>query len=188
MDDEITRLLVEWSNGNEEALKELMPLVYDELRKTARHHLAKEELNHSLITGEVINEVYMRLVQRHTTDWQNRKQFFGFAGKLMHLVLVDHARAKGAYKRGDGAKRVDLTGVFDLKERQDLDFETLLALHEALIRLEAVYPRLARQVELRFIVGLTVNETAEALGIARATLFREWDLAKRWLSRELGSP
>lgn len=184
--DDITDLLVEWSQGNQRALDELMPLVYGELRKTARHHLARESTGHTLQTTDVINEVYLRLAGWRKTQWLNRTQFFGFAGGLMRQILVDHARAQQTSKRGGRATRVAVSKAFNIGGRQDIDFETILSLDAALSRLKTRDSQLCKLVELRFFAGLTVKETAKVLDVSKATLMRKWDLAKRWLARELG--
>ncbi len=182
---DITALLVEWGNGNQDALNELMPLVYEELKKTARAYFARESPGHTLQTGVLINEVYLRLVDWRKVSWQNRTQFFGFAAKLMRRVLIDHARERGAVKRGGKLMRIALEELPELSERQDVDKPTLVALDDALVRLEALDPRLARLVELRFFAGLTFEEVVEVLGGSRAKIYRDWDTAKRWLAAEM---
>lgn len=184
-DIDITALLLDWSNGNQAARDELMPLVYKELQKTARAYFARERSGHTLQTGALINEAYIRLVDRRNVNWENRTQFFAFAASLMRRVLIDHARKRETAKRGGEAERVPLEEALNHPERQDLDDATLLDLDEALTRLKAQDLQLARLVELRFFAGLTGKETAHALGVSRATFFREWDTAKRWLAAEL---
>ncbi|MCP4656176.1 MAG: sigma-70 family RNA polymerase sigma factor [bacterium] len=179
---DITELLLEWSEGSEQALNELMPLVYEELRKTARAHFSREPTGHTLQTTALINEVYIRLSGWRKVDWQNRTQFFAFASKMMRRILVDYARGRQTAKRGGATVRVGLEYALDLAERQDLDMETLMALDEALTRLEAIDPGQSEIVELRFFGGLTVEEVATAMGISRATVNREWSLAKLWLA------
>ena len=182
---EITALLREWSAGKPGALNDLMPLVYEELRKTARHHLAGEAAGHTLQTTAVIHEVYLQLLRRKKVSWENRTQFFAFAGTVMRRILIDHAREKLADKRGNRAEHTELVEDLDISDSQEVDPATLLALDTALIKLARRDPRQSKIVELRYFAGLTVSETAEVLGVSRATIKREWSTAKYWLAREL---
>lgn len=181
--ESITQLLVEWGNGDEAALNRLMPVVHDELRRLARNYLRRERINHTLQPTALINEAYLRLVDQNGMRWQNRAQFFGIAAQLMRRILVDHARQVHAEKRGGGALTVSLTQANSFVQ-PDVD---LLAIHEALERLAEFDPQQSRVVELRFFAGLTVEECAEVIGISRATVAREWTMAKAWLYEQLES-
>jgi RNA polymerase sigma factor (TIGR02999 family) len=179
---DVTELLVRWSEGDAEALERLMPLVFDELRRLARSHLGREPSGHTLEPTALVSEVYLRLVDQEKLRWQCRSQFFAFAATLMRRILVDHAKAKQTVKRGHGYQRVSLHGGIGIPDSQDID---LLALDQALARLEEMDPRQAQIVTLRFFAGLTHEEIGEALGIAPTTVKREWRLARLWLFREL---
>lgn len=179
---EITRLLRDWREGDRAALDQLMPLVYDELRRLAKRYLRRQAPGHTLQTTALINEAYLRMVDMPGIDWQNRAHFFGVAAQAMRYLLVDHARAKQYAKRGGGAQQVTLDEAAQVSsERPD----ELLALDEALTRLAALDLRQSRIVELRYFGGLTVDETAEVLGVSVPTVHREWAKAKGWLYREL---
>ena len=180
----VTQLLISWGNGNKEALDKLLPLVYDELRRQAARYLRRERAGHTLQTTALIHEAYLRLVDQKNVHWQNRAHFFGLAAQLMRRILVDHARTKKRDKRGGSDIRVSLTGVQVLAKSQEVD---VVALDEALDRLEQLDEQQSRIVELRFFSGLTVEETAEALSISPATVKRDWSMAKAWLHRELSS-
>lgn len=178
----LTTLLGELRQGNTAARDELLSLVYPELRRMAGHYMRLERPEHTLRTTGLVNEVYVRLFGTAHTDWQNRAHFFAAVAREMRHVLVDHARARNAQKRPEGRVAVTLSDV-DLPgaERE----EDLVALDEALSRLEAVDPRACRVVELRFFTGLTEPETAEAMGISVSTLKRDWQFAKAWLFDQL---
>ncbi len=180
--ESITQLLVEWGNGDEAALNRLMPVVQDELRRLARMYLRRERINHTLQPTALINEAYLKLVDQNGMRWQNRAQFFGISAQLMRRILVDYARQARADKRGGGAIAVSLTQANSFTQQPEAD---LLEIHEALERLAAFDPQQSRVVELRFFAGLTVEESAEVIGISRATVAREWTMAKAWLHREL---
>jgi RNA polymerase sigma factor (TIGR02999 family) len=182
MAGEITQLLVAWSGGDETALDRLMPLVYDELRKLARHHLRRYGENQTLQPTAVVNEAYLRLVNQTQVSIQCRAQFFGLAAKIIREMLVDDLRRRRQKKRGGGAMRVSLTGVEPISPAPELD---LIALDEALKRLAEYKPQHGRIVELRFFGGLTIAETAEVLGISHATVERDWNIARAWLFCEL---
>lgn len=184
---EVTQLLHAWTQGDPDALADLMPLVCDELRSRARRYLDRENRQHTLQPTALVNEIYLRFERRHSVHWKNRAQFFGYAAKMMRQVLVDHARAKNRDKRGSGQRPVSFDADFH-KEPVDPKAPSidLVALNVAVDALEALDPRQARIVELRFIVGLTVEETAAALEISTATVKREWRLARLWLYREMG--
>jgi RNA polymerase sigma factor (TIGR02999 family) len=175
---EITQMLVEWSNGRQEVLHELTPLVYDELRRLAAHHLRRERPDHTLQPTALVHEAYLRLVDQTQVRWQNRAHFFGIAAHLMRQILVNHALAHHAAKRGGTALKLTLEEAASVPKGQDVD---LVALDEALTRLAALDPQQGRVVELRFFGGLTIEETAEVLRISPATVKREWTLAKAWL-------
>jgi RNA polymerase sigma factor (TIGR02999 family) len=178
----VTRLLLDWSKGNKEALDSLVPIVYDELRRQASRYLRRERVGHTLQTTALINEAYMRLVDQKNVHWQNRAHFFGIAAQLMRRILVDHARTRKRAKRGGSDVRVSLNEATVKSKSQDLD---IVALDEALERLVEIDPQQSRIVELRFFSGLNVEETAEALRISPATVKREWRIAKAWLYREI---
>jgi len=181
---EVTRILQAWGRGDQQAVDRLMPLVYGELRRLARHYLRRERPDHTLQPTALVHEAYLRLVDQRGVTWQNRAHFFGVAAQAMRRILVDHARRHHAAKRGGPAFKVWLDDVvIAAKERSD----DLLALDDALNRLAAMDPRQGQIVELRLFSGLTVEETAEALGISPATVKREWTSAKAWLTRELRS-
>lgn len=178
----ITKLLVDWRNGDQEALDQLMPLVYEELRRMANHYMRNERKGHTLQTSALVNEAYLRLVDHENIDWQNRSHFFGLAAQAMRRILVDHARSRNYQKRGGNAERVSLDEAANFAEERATE---LIALDEALQELAKLDPRKSRIVEMRYFGGLTGEETAEALGISTATVARDWETAKAWLLREL---
>ena len=178
----ITKLLVDWRNGDQEALDQLMPLVYDELRRMANHYMRNERKGHTLQTSALVNEAYLRLVDHENIDWQNRSHFFGLAAQAMRRILVDHARSRNYQKRGGNAERVSLDQAANFAEERATE---LIALDEALQELAKLDPRKSRIVEMRYFGGLTGEETAEVLGISTATVARDWETAKAWLLREL---
>lgn len=179
---DVTRILQRWTNGDGQALGQLMPLVFDDLRGIARRYLDRESNLHTLQPTALVNEVYLRLEGRRSVSWQNRAQFFGFSAQLMRRILVDHARTQRAGKRGGGTPRVPLDENLGLPISKDLD---LVALDDALKDLARLDPRQSRIVELRFFTGLTNEEVADVLGISLTTVKREWRLARFWLFREL---
>jgi RNA polymerase sigma factor (TIGR02999 family) len=182
---DVTRLLQEWRSGRQDALDRLMPLVYDELHLMASRHLAHEWRVGSLQTTALVNEAYLKLVGQRQVDWQNRAHFFALAATLMRRILVDSARREQRQKRGAGVSPVPLDDAAAAPQPVALDTVDALALDAALTRLAELDPDQARIVELRFFGGLTVEETAEVVGISPATVKREWALAKGWLYREL---
>ena len=182
---DITRILHEWQGGSREALDQLIPLVYDELRVLASRQLAREWRHNRLDTTVVVNEVYVKLFGQREVDWQNRGHFFAIAAKLMRRILVDHARRVLSEKRGGGAVHVELQQAASAAGTPTVDAVDALALDRALQKLEALDPDQARVVELRFFGGLSVEETAAALRISPATVKREWAVAKGWLYRAL---
>jgi len=184
---EITAALERWSEGNPGGFDNLMHLVLDELRRAARFYFRCEDDDHTLQPTALVSEVCLRLMNRRKVRWENRRQFFAFAGQLMRRILIDYARARKTDKRGGGIKMSSLTGAMDREAETAIDPETLLSLHGALIGLEAFDPQAARIVELRFFTGLSGEETATALGISRATVTRDWTAAREYLARELGA-
>jgi RNA polymerase sigma factor (TIGR02999 family) len=178
---DVTGLLVAWGNGDENARTHLVEAVYGELRRLARGYLQRERPDHSLAPTALVHEAYLKLVDQRRVRWQNRAQFFAIAAHLMRRILVDHARARLALKRGAGA-RVPLQDVDGGNDPFGVD---ILALDAALQRLSATYPRQADLVHLRFFAGLTVPEVAEVLGVAPITVKRDWAVARAWLYREM---
>ena len=180
--ESVTQLLERWSGGDRAALDELMPLVYDELRRLAGNYLRRERADHTLEPTALVNEAYLLLVGQRNTRWQNRAQFIGVAANMMRRILVSHARAHNAAKRGGQHFTVSLGEADRFGERPDVD---LLAVHEALERLAAIDTQQARVVELKFFGGLTIEETAEVLGVSHTTVETDWKMARAWLRREL---
>jgi RNA polymerase sigma-70 factor, ECF subfamily len=178
---EVTRLLDSWGTGSDAALDELMPLVYSELRKIAAGQLRGERADHTLQATALVNEAFLRLINQDRVLWQNRGHFFAVAAKAMRRILVDHARRRSARKRGGKDRPVPL-GDVDIAVAAEVD---LLELEGGLTRLEALDPRQARIVELRFFAGCTMEEVAETLGISASTAKRQWRLARVWLRGEL---
>jgi RNA polymerase sigma-70 factor (ECF subfamily) len=181
--NEVTQLLMDWTSGDKAALDKLTPLVYDELHRLARHYMRRERAGHTLQTSALINEAYLRLIDQNIA-WQNRAHFFGIAARVMRQILVDHARAHQYAKRGGGAQKVSLDEAANLAQGRAAD---LIALDEALKSLAAFDAQQARIVELRFFGGLTIEETAEALGISHATVERDWSMARAWLRRQMSN-
>jgi RNA polymerase sigma factor (TIGR02999 family) len=179
---DLTALLNAWRQGDESALQTLAPVIYTELQRMARRYMRKERLNHTLETGALLNEAYLRLVRRDAPEWQNRSHFYGIAARIMRRVLVDHARSHLGQKHGSGVPAISLDRVLVLSASRSPD---IVALDEALTRLALVSERRSKVVELRFFGGLTGDETAKALSISEKTVKREWALAKAWLRREL---
>lgn len=178
----VTKLLKDWSNGDKSALDRLMPLVYAELRNVARRHLSIEEPGHTLQSTALVHEAYLRLVDQDRVQWQNRTHFFAVSARLIRRILVDHARRRQAAKRGGSIRRLTLDDSIDALGRKDVD---LVALEDALNSLAELDPQQARVIELRFFTGLTISETAMALGISPATVNRDWVTAKAWLFQQL---
>jgi len=178
----ITERLLAWRHGDEQALVELMPLVYDELRRLARRHLRRERPGHTLQATALAHEAYLRLVDANRIEWRDRLHFFAIASRIMRRVLVDAARAKAADKRGGGAEHVTLVDVPVGDPDEGLE---VIALDTALEALAAADPRKARVVELRVFGGLTVQETASVLKVSTDTVGRDWSFAKSWLKRAL---
>ena len=188
----VTGLLQAWGAGDASALDALFPIVYDELRQRAGRVLGRERAGHTLQPTALVHEAYLRLVDQQRVQWEGRSQFFAIAARVMRRVLVDHARARLAGKRGAGAQHVTL-----IDARFDVDAASaavsvdeavdLLALDDALQRLVAFDARKARLVELRYFAGLSIPEAAESLGVSQATVIRDWNVARRWLHRELST-
>ncbi|MBX7221064.1 MAG: sigma-70 family RNA polymerase sigma factor [Blastocatellia bacterium] len=178
----VTQLLVAWNSGDEQAQAELITTIYDELRRLASHYLSRERPNHTLQPTALVNEAFMRLVDGPQVNWQGRSHFFGIAANLMRQILVDHARKRQALKRGSGEAPLVLDEMFGVFQQRAID---LVRLDDALTELTRLDPQQARIVELRFFAGLTIEETAETLGISPATVGREWTSARLWLRREL---
>ncbi len=178
---EVTELLVAWRNGDARALEELTPVVYDELRRLARHYIGNERVGHTLQATALVNEAYLKLVDIRKVQWQNRAHFFAMSARLMRRILVDSARARNYQKRGAGAERVTLDEALVVTEPG----RDLVALDDALNVLAEIDERKSKVVEMRFFGGLTVEETAEALSVSAETVMRDWKLAKAWLLREL---
>jgi RNA polymerase sigma factor (TIGR02999 family) len=181
---DVTRLLVEWSDGNREALDRLIPLVYDELWVLAGRYLRQERRDHTLQPTALIHEAFLKLVDQRRVRWQSRTHFFGIAARVMRRILVDHARSRSAAKRPPRASRVPIDDVDVVIEGSH---EEVLALDHALVRLAAIDPRQERIVEMRFFAGLTIEETAAALSLSSDAVRREWSMAKAWLYRALSS-
>lgn len=180
--NDATRLLGELRNGSEDAVAKLVPLLYRELRRMAAAYLSGERRNHTLQPTALVHEAYLRLVHQENVQWQNRQHFFGVAAQVMRRILVDHARGHQAVKRGGAVPKVSLEKAIVISKERNAE---LLALDEALTRLATVDHQQARIIELRFFGGLTVEETAQALGISPATVKRDWNMAKAWLNREV---
>lgn len=181
--EQVTQLLIDWGNGDKEALDKLMPLVYDELRRLARHYMRRERAGHTLQTTALVNEAYMRLVDQRNVHWQSRAHFFAIAAQLMRRILIDQARKRTNSKRGGDVRKVSLDEAAVVSQARAAD---LIALNDALTDLEAMDQRKSKVVELRFFGGLNIEETAEVMSISPATVQREWNLAKAWLYREIG--
>ncbi|MGQ0814153.1 MAG: sigma-70 family RNA polymerase sigma factor [Gemmatimonadota bacterium] len=184
--DEITRLLSRWSQGDETALEQLVPLVYEQCRAIAARQLRQERAEHTLQPTALVHELYLRLVDQKHASWQNRAQFFAVAAQLMRRILVDYARARRTAKRGGSAVFISLSGAADSAEEEQ-HVADVLAIDEVLSRLSRIDPEQVRIVELRYFAGLTVEETALIVQRSPRTVKREWRLAKAWLHRELGS-
>lgn len=180
--NEVTRLLLAWSQGDRAALDQLMPLIYAELRRLAHRHLGAERPGHSLQTTALVNEAYLRLVEQKDLHWQNRAHFFAVAAQLMRRILVDYARARYNAKRGGGVAKLTLEAAAEVSLERSAE---LVALDDALTDLATFDQRKSRLVELRFFGGLSIEETAEVLQVSPGTVMREWTLAKAWLQREI---
>lgn len=179
---QFTQLLNDYRNGNREALDALFPLVYDELKRLAASRLRDERSNHTLQPTALVHEAYMRLVSQHSSDWQNRAHFFGLAAEMMRRILVNHAVAKNADKRFGNQTRLALDEAVSFVQEREVN---LILLDESLKKLAEFDEFQSRIIELRFFTGLTIEETAEVLGVSGSTVKREWRIAKAWLHNEL---
>ena len=178
---EVTRLLVDWGNGDQAALDELIPLVYDELRRLAGRYMRRESQGHTLQTSALVNEAYLRLVDQKRVQWQNRAHFFGVAAQLMRRILVDHARSRSRAKRGGGVQMVSLAEQAIISK----EVADVIALDDALKNLAEMDARKSQIVEMKFFGGLTTEEVAEVLKVTSRTVEREWRKAKAWLNRAI---
>jgi RNA polymerase sigma factor (TIGR02999 family) len=178
----VTQLLVAWNNGDKVALNRLMPLVYRELHRLARRRLGREDAGHTLQTTALVHEAYLRLVGQKAGHWQNRAHFFAIAAQMMRRILVDYARSRRQAKRGGGAQKVSFDEMMVVSGGKAAD---VIALDEALTTLAELDERKGKLVELRFFAGLSIEDTAEILGVSPGTIKRDWTLAKAWLQREL---
>jgi RNA polymerase sigma factor (TIGR02999 family) len=188
MDDttpqDLTKLLVAWGAGDQAALDELMPLVYEELHRLAHQCMRRERRGHTMQTSGLVNEAYLRLVDQKNIHWQDRAHFFGIAARLMRQILVDYARKQRYAKRGGNARRVSLDEAMIVSEERAAD---VVALDDALKSLAEIDPRQSQIVELRFFGGLSIEETAEVLAVSPGTVMRDWTLAKAWLHKTITS-
>lgn len=183
MDNErITQLLKAHSSGDQQALDELIPLIYDEIRDMAHYRLLGERTDHTLNTTALVHEAYLKLVEFNRIDWENRAHFFGIASQVMRNILVDYAVKKKAQKRGGNRQRVTLGNQ---EHETQADLHDVLSIHQALEQLAEIDERQVRVVECRYFGGLTLEETAKALSISTATVSRDWKMARAWLNREL---
>ncbi len=180
---DVTLLLKRYSNGDQNALAELIPQIYDELRRLASCYLQGERVDHTLQTTALVHEAYFRLVDQKQVEWTNRNHFFGVAAQMMRRILVDHARKHHAFKRGSSWTRVSLDQAEALFREQP---QQLIALDDLLTRLASLDPEASRIVDLRFFAGLSLEETAEVMGLSTAKVRREWSVAKAWFKREMG--
>ncbi len=180
--EELTRLLIAWSNGEQEALDRLMPVVYGELKRLARRYMSQESPSPTLQTTALVNEAYLRLIEQKNAGWQNRAHFFAISAQLMRRILVSMARARHAQRRGGDAKAVEFDEALALTRTNS---GSVLAIDEALTTLAALNERQSQVVEMRFFAGLSVEETAEVLKVSPDTVMRDWKRAKAWLYCEL---
>lgn len=179
----ITQLLKEWNSGRREALDELMPFVYEELRRQASRYLRRERIGHTLQATALINEAYLKLIGQNKVEWQNRAHFFAIAAQAMRRILVDYARERKRDKRGGSAENLPIEEALQISSNEkSVD---LIALDDALNKLAKLDERQARIVELRYFSGLDIDETAEVLGISNATVRRDWNMAKAWLYQRI---
>lgn len=181
-EESVTTLLAEWSRGDAEALHRLTPLVYEELRGLASHYLRQEGQPHTLQTTALVHEAYLRMVHQDAVDWQGKSHFFGIAARLIRQILVDHARKRQAGKRDSGGPLLSFEDTIELPEGDQVD---LVRLDDALTSLAKIDAQQSRIVELRFFGGLSIEETAQLIGVSPRTLKRQWAIARAWLFREL---
>jgi len=178
MNSDVTSLLRAWGAGDQTTEEKLWPLVFAELKRLARRHLAHERPNHTLQSGALVNEVYVQLAVLKNTQWESRARFFALCARMMRQILVDHARARQCQKRGGDRSRITLDEIALVSESKGVE---LIALDDALKRLAVIHPRKSEVVEMRFFAGLSVEETAEALNISRLTVIRDWTFSRAWL-------
>jgi RNA polymerase sigma-70 factor (ECF subfamily) len=176
--ERVTRLLIDWGNGEQAALDEMLPLVYEDLRRLAAFYMSRERPGHTLQPTALVNEAYLRLVEQRKVDWKNRAQFLGLAAEMMRRILVNYARERVAAKRGGEGRKVSLSFAVDSVTQEEFD---VLPLNEALEKLTIIDSRKSRIVDLKFFGGLTTEEIAEVLQISHATIEREWSFARAWL-------
>jgi RNA polymerase sigma factor (TIGR02999 family) len=179
---QVTQLLVAWGEGDELAREQLMSLVYEELHRLAHRYMKRESPGHTLQTSALVNEAFVRLVDQKHVRWQNRAHFFGISAQMMRRILVDYARKRNYAKRGGGAAQIALDEALIVSDERSAE---VVNVHEALERLARFDPRKSQLVELRFFGGLSIDETAEVLGVSPGTVMRDWTLAKAWLRREI---
>ena len=179
---QVTVLLRKWSEGDESALEQLTPLVYDELHRLAHQHMRRENAGHVLQTSALINEAYLRLVDQPRIQWESRAHFFGIAARLMRRILVDDARKRNSAKRGGSMMHIPLDEVEDIAQHQAAN---IVAVDDALHKLEAIDVRQVQIVELRFFGGLSIEETANVLKVSPGTVMRDWTFARAWLRNEM---
>jgi RNA polymerase sigma-70 factor (ECF subfamily) len=180
----VTELLTAWGNGDQAAGDRLMSVVYEELHRLAHHYMKQESPGHTLQTSALVNEAFVRLVDQRNVKWQNRAHFFGIAAQMMRRILVDHARSRHYAKRGGGAQHISFEEALVISDERTAE---VVAVDEALQRLEEFDARKSKIVEMRFFAGLSIHETAEVLGVSPGTIMRDWTLAKAWLRREISS-
>jgi RNA polymerase sigma factor (TIGR02999 family) len=181
-DNQITEMLIAWSAGDESSLERLLPIVEAELRRIAHNYMRGENPNHTLQTTALVNEAYMKLVEQRAVNWQNRSHFFALSANIMRRILINHARDRLTQKRGGNTSRIRLENENILSIQKSAE---LIALDEALTRLSKFDKTKSRIVEMRYFGGLTLEETAEVLGIARSTISLHWRLARVWLQKEI---
>src|SRR5258707_13773336 len=181
-DADITALLVDWNNGDKSAIERLLPLVERELHRLAHSYMRREDPDHTLQTTALINETYLRLIDQRKVQWQNRAHFFGIAAQIMRRILLNYARDQNRIKRGGRAIHVSLSEALIMPAEKNRE---LIALNDALDMLKAIDERKSKVVELRYFGGLSVEETAEVLGVSPITIMRDWQFAKAWLAREM---
>jgi len=180
----VTSLLQAWSAGDRASEEKLWPMVFAELKRLARRHMARERQNHTLQSGALVDEVYVRLAGLNKTQWENRARFYAMCARMMRQILVDHARARQSQKRGADGARISLDEIALVSESKGIE---LLALDEALKRLAVIHPRKSEVVEMRFFGGLSAEETAEALNVSRLTVVRDWNFSRAWLHAAMNS-
>lgn len=183
--NEVTQLLVSWSNGDQAARDRLMSVVYEELHRLARRYMRRESPNHTLQTSALLNEAFLRLVDQKNVQWQNRAHFYGIAAQMMRRILVDYARKRNYSKRGGGVRALSLDEALIVSDERSAE---VVAVHEALEELAKFDARKGQIVELRFFGGLSIEETAELLSVSPGTVMRDWTLAKAWLHKEMSPP